>query len=110
MNFINKIFKNKKQITTDPDIKADAAKINLDNSQNENDFDYGNADRLIHFEGTHPKVIEEKLNLINWKFTYDLSTLKSNLTLRRRFLQWIEITFGKRIFEYKNYKLVCKHD
>ena len=38
MNFINKIFKNKKPITTDPDIKADAAKINLDNSQNENDF------------------------------------------------------------------------
>ena len=75
-----------------------------------NENDYGNADRIIHFEGTHPKVIEEKLNLINWKFTYDLSTLKSNLTLRRRFLQWIEITFGKRIFEYKNYKLVCKHD
>lgn len=77
---------------------------------NENDFDYGNADRLIHFEGTHPKVIDEKLKAINWKFTFDLSKLKSNLTIRRCFLQWIEITFGKRIFEYKNYKIVAKHD
>ncbi|MFY7811875.1 MAG: glycosyltransferase family 2 protein [Flavobacterium sp.] len=77
---------------------------------NENDFDYGNADRLIYFNDTHPKVINEKLNNINWKFSFDLSKMNANLTLRRRFLQWIEITFGKRIFEYKNYKIVAKHD
>jgi hypothetical protein len=77
---------------------------------NENDFDYGNADRLILFHETHPKVIEKKLKEINWKFTFDLSKLKSNLTIRRRFLQWIEIKFGKRIFEYQNYKIVKKHD
>ena len=47
---------------------------------------------------------------MNWNFEIDITKLKKHLTLRRQFLQWIEIKFGKRIFEYKNYKIIAKYE
>jgi hypothetical protein len=68
------------------------------------EFDYGNAHRLLRFEGTHPKVMQKRIAMSNWKFAVDPSTLKSKMSLRYRFLQKVEDLTGWRIGEYKNYR------
>jgi hypothetical protein len=70
------------------------------------EFDYGNADRLLKFEGTHPKVMQDRINALNWKFNFDPLQLKNKMSFRRKFLQKLEDLTGWRIGEYKNYKVV----
>ena len=70
------------------------------------EFDYGNADILQKFEGTHPAVMKKRIDVVNWKFNFDPTVLKKKTDLRRRFLQKIERLTGWRIGEYKNYKVV----
>ncbi len=70
------------------------------------EFDYGNADRLIRFEGTHPQVMQKRIEVSNWKFQVDPTLLKKKMSLRRRILQKIEDLWQWRIGEYKNYKTV----
>ncbi len=70
------------------------------------EFDYGNADRLIRYEGTHPRVMQKRVELSNWKFQIDPTLLKKKMSLRRRILQKIEDLFQWRIGEYKNYKII----
>jgi hypothetical protein len=70
------------------------------------EFDYGNADRLIRFEGTHPQVMQKRIQVSNWKFQVDPTLLKKKMSLRRRILQKIEDLWQWRIGEYKNYKTV----
>jgi len=70
------------------------------------EFDYGNADRLIRFEGTHPQVMQIRIEVSNWKFQVDPTLLKKKMSLRRRILQKIEDLWQWRIGEYKNYKTV----
>lgn len=49
-----------------------------DNIPNVEAFDYfKNIDTLKLFEGTHPKVMQERIRAINWKFNYDMSFNKS---------------------------------
>ena len=77
-----------------------------DKKANEYDgpFDYSHIDALKKFNGTHPKVMQERINLMNWQFSYDLSY--NNLKLKDRFKNVIEKITGKRPFDYKNYKIV----
>jgi hypothetical protein len=70
------------------------------------EFDYGNADRLLRFEGTHPKVMQKRIEVGNWKFQVDPTLLQKKMSLRRRILQKIEDLWQWRIGEYKNYKTV----
>jgi hypothetical protein len=77
-----------------------------ENLPENNEFDYGNADRLIRFEGTHPRVMQKRIEVSNWKFQVDPTLLKKKMSLRRRILQKIEDLFQWRIGEYKNYKTV----
>ena len=70
------------------------------------EFDYKNADRLIHFTGTHPKVMQKRIAATNWKLEVNLEKLHGQMTLRRRILQKIEDITGWRISEYRNYKIV----
>ncbi|MCX2450393.1 glycosyltransferase family 2 protein [Pedobacter sp. PLR] len=69
-------------------------------------FDYGNADRLIHFTGTHPAVMQNRINAVNWKFDFDPTKAHKKLSLRRRVLEKIYLLTGVRLMEYKNYKKV----
>ena len=69
-------------------------------------FDYGNADILEKFEGTHPAVMQKRIEAVNWKFDSDPTILKPKADLRRRILQKIEDLTGWRIGEYKNYEIV----
>ncbi len=70
------------------------------------DFDYGNADRLIKFVGTHPSVMQKRIDALNWKFNFDPVELKKKMSPRRRMLQKLEDWTGWRLGEYKNYRLI----
>ncbi len=67
-------------------------------------FDYSDIDSLSLFKGTHPAVMQERISRQNWKFEYDIS--RKNFTLKGRILHWIEKLTGKRLFDYKNYKII----
>lgn len=68
------------------------------------DFDYSNIDALAKFTGTHPHVMQQRINNSNWKFDYDLSYNK--LKPKEWFKNMIEKLTGKRPFDYKNYRIV----
>lgn len=67
-------------------------------------FDYSGIDSLRKFEGTHPKVVEERIKKMNWTFEHDIS--KKNYTPRVWLLTQIEKLTGWRIGEYRNYKRI----
>lgn len=76
-----------------------------ENIPREEDFDYSQIDSLVRFEGTHPKVMEERIRRLNWAFDHDLS--KNRLTFRERLKRLASLLlFGYRVGEYKNYKLL----
>ncbi|MFC6998237.1 glycosyltransferase family protein [Rufibacter roseus] len=70
------------------------------------EFDYGNADRLMHFTGSHPAVFQPRVARSNWKFSFDPVDLQKKTSFRRKVLQWVEDVIGYRPFEYKNYTRV----
>lgn len=70
------------------------------------DFDMRNADRLVHFKDSHPKVMQTRIQAANWKFDKDLTKETPKMNFRRRVLQKIEDLTGCRLFEYRNYKIV----
>ncbi|MDN3587424.1 glycosyltransferase family 2 protein [Pedobacter aquatilis] len=72
----------------------------------QNTFDMHNADRLVHFKGSHPEVMKDRIAAANWKFEQDLTQLPSKMNFRRKLLQKIEDLTGLRLFEYRNYKIV----
>ncbi|WP_343700730.1 glycosyltransferase family 2 protein [Chitinophaga sp.] len=68
-------------------------------------FDYSGIDSLRRFTGKHPAVMQERIARKNWQFEYDVSR-KNFKGLKRRVLYWIEQKTGKRLFDYRNYKLL----
>lgn len=67
-------------------------------------FDYGEVDSLAVFKGTHPAVMQERINKKNWQFSHDISRKK--FSFKGNVLYWIEKLTGKRLFDYKNYKII----
>lgn len=67
-------------------------------------FDYSQIDSLQLFKGTHPAVMQERINKKNWAFDFDPTQKK--FSLKARFLYWLEKMTGWRIGEYKNYRVV----
>lgn len=59
---------------------------------------------LKPFEGTHPKVIQERIRQINWPFNYDTS--KNKIKWKDRFKNLIEKVTGKRPFDHNNYRVI----
>ena len=68
------------------------------------DFDYSVIDSVKYFEEPHPKVMKERIRQKNWKVNIDPS--KKKLSLKNKILFMIEKWTGKRIGEYKNYRLI----
>ncbi len=67
-------------------------------------FDYGEVDSLAVFKGTHPAVMQERINQKNWQFTHDISRKK--MSFKDTVLYWVEKLTGKRLFDYRNYKRI----
>lgn len=71
----------------------------------EKEFNYSKKyDALARFNGTHPEIMKERINRLNWSFEVDLQTI--NMKLKYRILYRIEKWFGVRLFEYRNYKIL----
>lgn len=70
-------------------------------------YNYHNIDKLDLFTGTHPACMKEKIEKVNWDFTYDTSLSKyHNMRFKHKVAFFIEEFTGYRIGEYKNYKLI----
>lgn len=68
------------------------------------EYDYGQIDSLTKFEGTHPAVMKERLQRMNWEFKFDLT--KKRFKIKDLLLYWIEKISGHRLFEYKNFRKI----
>ncbi|MCB0698295.1 MAG: glycosyltransferase family 2 protein [Chitinophagales bacterium] len=67
-------------------------------------FNYAqHIDALEKFKGTHPQVIQERIDSRNWKFDYDTSF--NRLTLKERVKQFAEQKLGLNL-SYRNYKVI----
>ncbi|MEJ6981172.1 glycosyltransferase family 2 protein [Pedobacter sp. P351] len=69
------------------------------------DFDYKNADRLVRFTSSHPKVMQNRIDAVNWTLNIDLKKLERKMPLRRKMLQFVEGLTGWRVGEYRNYRI-----
>ncbi|MCD6565773.1 MAG: hypothetical protein J7K53_07490 [Bacteroidales bacterium] len=67
-------------------------------------FDFTKVDSIREFDGDHPAVIKGLIKKMNWDIKLDIH--KKQFDLRNKLLHWIEKQTGKRLFEYKNYKLI----
>ncbi len=67
-------------------------------------FDYSKIDGLRHFTGTHPAVMQARIDRMNWAFEADPT--RKVMKFRHRILHWVEGLTGKRLFEYKNYRII----
>lgn len=70
------------------------------------EFDYSNADRLVPFEDTHPKVMEQRIAAQNWPLQIDAKAIRNKMSFRRKLLQMLEDVTGWRVAEYRNYRLI----
>ncbi len=67
-------------------------------------YDYSKIESLNVFVGTHPQVMQQRIGKQNWDFTFDIN--RKNFSLKDRLLYFIEKKTGKRLFEYRNYRII----
>ena len=67
-------------------------------------FDYSSVESIVRFRDTHPKLMEGRIKKLNWDVELDEN--KKSYKPSDRILYWIEQKTGKRLFEYRNYKLI----
>ncbi len=65
------------------------------------EFDYSQIDALKRFDGTHPAVMQKRIEEKNWKFDFDISFNRFRAKDKLKF--FVEKLTGWRIGEYKNY-------
>ncbi len=67
-------------------------------------FDFNDFDSLKKFTGTHPSVMQQRIANKNWETTLDVNRKK--FKLKDKLLFWFEKKSGKRLFAFKNYRLL----
>lgn len=67
-------------------------------------FDYNEFDSLKKFNSTHPYVMQQRIDKKNWNLELDISRKK--FTLKEKILFWFEKKTGKRLFEFRNYRII----
>ncbi|MCF6183979.1 MAG: glycosyltransferase family 2 protein [Bacteroidales bacterium] len=81
------------------------------------EFDYGNLSKLPVFEGTHPKVMENKIKEFNWadKLHYEKNYKPSRAKMKHEKFKSKLLTFiskkilgGKQLFGYTNWNIIGK--
>lgn len=68
------------------------------------EFDYSHIDSLELFKGTHPAVMQKRIQEKNWQFHFDTSKIK--LSLKDRLLMQVEKRTGWRPGEYRNFEII----
>jgi hypothetical protein len=69
------------------------------------EHDYNLLESLAKFNGTHPKVLSNRLKRMNWEFNYN-PELKKPQTFKEKLSNYIEKNTGYRFGEYRNYKII----
>ena len=67
-------------------------------------FDFSEYDVLAKFTGTHPAVMNNRIQRKNWQL--DLDVNKKKLSLKNKMLHWYEKKTGKRLFSFTNYRII----
>lgn len=67
-------------------------------------FNYNDFDSLNKFEGTHPEVMQQRIAKKNWDISLDIQQKK--FSVKDQLLYWIEKKTGKRLFNFRNYKMI----
>jgi hypothetical protein len=67
-------------------------------------FDFSEFDSLKHFESEHPAVMKKRIEEKNWNVDLDIS--KKKFSFKERLLYWYEKKTGKRLFDFKNYRII----
>jgi hypothetical protein len=67
-------------------------------------FDYSGIDSLVLFSETHPQVMQDRINAMDWDFEHNIKN--KQFRLKDKILYGIEQLTGKRLFEYKNYNII----
>jgi len=67
-------------------------------------FDFSEFDVLAKFTGTHPAVMNNRIQRKNWQL--DLDVNKKKLSLKNKMLHWYEKKTGKRLFSFTNYRII----
>ena len=68
-------------------------------------FDFlKDADSVALFKGTHPAVMQKRIAEKNWKADFDTRLKRFSAT--DRLLYHIEKLTGKRLFDYRNYRII----
>ena len=69
------------------------------------EFDFFNdVDSLAIFEGTHPEVMVKRIAEKNWQVNFDVRRKK--FSFKDHLLYRIEKLTGKRLFDYRNYRII----
>ncbi|GLU56633.1 glycosyltransferase family 2 protein [Dyadobacter frigoris] len=72
--------------------------------KSEDFFDYNAFDSLVPFDDSHPSVMKVRIERQDWNIELDLSRKK--FKFKDALLYWIEKNTGKRLFEFRNYRLI----
>jgi len=67
-------------------------------------FDYSKIDSLRKFQGSHPEVMQNRVQQMNWHFSFDPSEKK--YSWKKKILHYIEKRSGWRIGEFKNFRII----
>ena len=69
-------------------------------------FDYSGIDSIALFTGTHPKVMQKRVEAQHWDSQLGIDPSRKKFSVKKRFLYWLEKKTGWRPGEYKNYKII----
>ncbi|GAB2785159.1 hypothetical protein GCM10027275_31970 [Rhabdobacter roseus] len=72
--------------------------------QTEDFFDFSQFDSLSRFTGTHPAVMQPRIQQQNWNV--ELNPEQKKFALKDALLYWYEKKTGHRPFEFRNYELI----
>jgi hypothetical protein len=72
--------------------------------KSEDVFNFDDFDSIKKFTGTHPAVMQTRINNQSWNIPID--TKKKKFTFKNRLLYFVEKLTGVRLFEFKNYRII----
>jgi hypothetical protein len=71
----------------------------------EQEFDFfKDVDSLALFKGTHPAVMKDRIMQKNWQVNFDVK--RKRFSFKDKLLYRFEKLTGKRLFDYRNYKII----
>jgi hypothetical protein len=67
-------------------------------------WDFEAYDSLEKFSGTHPQVMQDRIQHKNWQLELDVTRKK--FSLKDRLLYYFEKMTGIRPFDFRNYRII----